>query len=267
MDPPARRPDAPGRPPQGSGIAVGAALAIVVLLLAGIVPGFRLTPSPAGPSVETERTAAGAAEAIAAAAPGGPWTFFGAVGVGSWSGGPLGENGTSRLVGAFSACAAGGPLPPWPPLVPTPGPTYAEGLLSAWAFGYFSTAGPGAILVVLVAGGTARPFAEFGGATCPQPTPPIVAFGGSADSPAAARAVVATPLGAAFVAGHPRANVTLSLLPGYSTGTGWAPLWLVTVSACGPSAGTDPGVLEAFVNGTSAAVRSIAALGCPGPAA
>ncbi len=253
--------------PRARTAAVVAAIVVLALLLSGIVPGFRIAPAASHPAVETEREAAIAAAAFARTAVGGPWTLVGAVGAGSWSGGPLGSVGQEQLVGTFSACGAHRPLGETPVLVATPGPTYAAGLLSAWAFGYYAAAGNGTVRVVLVQGGSAVQLATSSGPACPEPAPPVVSFAGAVDSPAVGAAVARSDVGAAYIPAHPRANVTYELVPGYSTGTGWAPLWFVTFTACGPSGAGSAGVLYAFVDAATGTVETAATQACPVPPA
>jgi hypothetical protein len=221
-------------------LAVGVALG---LLLAGVVPPLHVGSNPASSTPSggtTELSAAPVAERYAGNVTGGPWSLYYAVGIDA----TLGLRGPYDL-----GCALTGSTTQNLTL-PGYNGSYATGLAQAWIFGFHPTNGSDVSLFLAVTNGSVTELGK-GGSTCglggfeALPT-------GLLDSSAAAQAVVATSIGASYVAAHPTSNASYALLvEGDEPFSPLAPSWFVEFTGCD---GWNYSTLQARVNATSGEV-------------
>jgi hypothetical protein len=199
----------------------GATLAVavvIVLLVAGWVPGVNRFPPGRVVGPVTEGEAAQVAQTLAHGVPGGPWSLVNAIGWSYTYGFQANDSGftpSNCLLqgGAFRNLSYG----------PYSG-NYWTGDAVLWLLWYNATGPTDGELLVAVENGTAIEVGAAYGPNCRAVGP---ASGTLVDTSVAVRAVLGTPNGSRFAASFATANVTLWLL-----GSPLPPYWLVDFGAC-----------------------------------
>ncbi|HZY69477.1 MAG TPA: hypothetical protein VFF67_00670 [Thermoplasmata archaeon] len=229
-------PPTPPRPPRPRrGVAIGAAagviavVVVVALLVVGVIPGLN---RPGGlASSLTFSQAESAAATSSGSVSGGPWSAIAALGVQSSSARSVTVS-TTNLSGPVAGCV-GTTLRPVSSLsLPSSAGSFAGGLSGAWVVLLHN--GTGAVLVVLVADGVSTPvYLASGGGLCQLIGSDLASLpSGVIDSPTAVRTALDAG-GSAFLAAHPRANLTMEILGGIAVfGFSTNPTWQVQIADC-----------------------------------
>ncbi len=250
-------PVAAPRPRRTALVVVVAAVVVVVVIvlalaLAGVLPFFK--GSASGPA--TFGGSRAGAQAVADHYPGGSWVLFGADGVAS-------KNSTSAPTASIAGGLAGTgctfTAAPGAPTLLTLSTTsdVSQGVSGSWLFLFKNASGMG-VLAIATINGTATVIGSVGGVSCFSGYLGLIGTLGSnvIDSSTAASTANSNG-GSTFLAAHPYAFATYSILAGVSfLGFGSGPQWTVTYSACplNPLTTSTAQEFTATINATSGAL-------------